>query len=243
MLDKKPPLPNRGLFVSACKVVLTALGIFVLLGCLLTNEFLYALQNPVTSTLQGTDSSRISVTVTAQPSLTPRPTFTSLPSYTATFTSTPTFTLLPPTPTDTSSPTPTPLPPTLTPGPGQLTSGYEVWSLIYSEISPQITIWEYTFPPFRFSPNQGAGYQFLRLEFYCTTGAPLTSLLTNGIDQGLTLLGKQEGFSDIFIRDQLGKEYPVQYIGSCWLAAPVDPTQSGFILYFLGLNPLPVYPR
>ena len=178
---------------------------------------------------------------TPPPSPTPQPSNTPFPSATPLPSATPTHTLIPPTLTYTLSPTPTLPPPTFTPGANELVAGYDVWILDQARITPRLTVWESTFSPRSYLPDKTGGYQFLRLDFECATDAPLISLLT-GEDQGVTFMHRRVGFANVYFQGSRGKQYPVQFIGACWLAAIVDPREVSFTLYFLNLVPLPVSP-
>lgn len=179
------------------------------------------------------------ILVTAIPSATPRPTHTPLPSLTPTPSPTTTYTRILPTSTYTPFPTRTQPPPTYTAGANQLTTGYRVWTLKYITLSPTLTVRQNTFTTTQYTPGINGRFQFLRIDFECTTHDSLTGLLTGG-DQGVTLVRRRVGFENIYLRGSDDRIYPVQFIGTCWLAAEVDPLSGGFTLYFLGLNPLQI---
>jgi dipeptidyl aminopeptidase/acylaminoacyl peptidase len=83
-------------------------------------------------------------------------------------------------------------------------------------------------------------YDFLLLNFECSTGASLISLYTDGRDMGLTFIHSPDGYQDVYIRDDRGKKHAVSMIGVCWLGIPVPPEaqESEYILlYFKSLPP------
>ncbi|MFC1879325.1 hypothetical protein ACFLZW_05375 [Chloroflexota bacterium] len=246
--------------LSSCSpYLLLVLAAFLLLGCSLTSRIGQYLRPSQTPTVIAVD--KISSTPwpdltllpptlrtpthTAQPSATITPT----PTNTATATNTSTPTLKPPTATFTRTPTQTAIPPSLTPGPNQITAGQHIWTLISIELVPKITVWDVTFPPSQHS-GVSAEYQFLRINFECTTGEPLTNLLSGDellsaetmlLDQslGTTFVHNPQGYPDIYILDIQDQQYPVTLYGGCWLAAAA-PTSEDFTLFFRDLNPLPL---
>jgi hypothetical protein len=174
-----------------------------------------------------------SETATPTASFTPTPTNTFTPSPTFTPSNTPTFT---PIPTSTSTPTRTPVPPTFTAGPNMLVDGRETWKLTSIEMVPEITVLGYVYPPWWFIRGPASSYLFLRLNFECTTGKTLLSLLT-GEDMGLTYVHNKDGYENVYVIDNMGRKYLVMIIATCWLATPVQSTSRGFILYFNHLPP------
>lgn len=179
-------------------------------------------------------------TRTPYPSLTPSPsstpTFTLTPTNTRTKfpTATPSHTPAAPSPTTSS----TPIPPTLTPGFNQIAAGQSSWRLTSFEYT-------HTLKPlgFEVTPSwQGypLDYDFLLLNFQCTTGDSLVSLYTDGQDLGVAFIHRPQGYPDVFIRDSQGIKRPVTMISSCWMAAPVPPEMqksSYALLFFKNLQP------
>jgi len=177
---------------------------------------------------------------------TPYPSVTPTPSFTPTFSLTPSATRTKfPTATVTSSPvapSPTPsstsIPPTLTPGFNQIASGQSSWRLTSFEFT-------HTLKPlgFEVSPSwQGypLNYDFLLLNFECTTGDSLVSLYTDGQDLGVAFIHRPQGYQDVFIRDSQGVKYAISMIASCWIAVPVHPEmkKSNYaLLFFKNLPP------
>jgi hypothetical protein len=179
-------------------------------------------------------------TRTPYPSITPLPSFT--PTFTLTSTATrtkfPTATLTPSPATPSPTASGTSIPPTLTPGYNMIASGQSSWLL---------TSFEYTrtLKPlgFEITPSwQGypLNYDFLLLNFQCTTGDSLVSLYTNDQDLGVAFIHRPQGYQDIFIRDSQGIKHPITMISSCWMAAPVPPEMqrsSYALLFFKNLQP------
>jgi hypothetical protein len=77
------------------------------------------------------------------------------------------------------------------------------------------------------------GYVFLRMNFNCLTGSTLIRLFTLE-DLGLTFVHQRDGYAHIFIRDFLGRSFPVNMISECWLAAVVPPDTRGITLFYNG---------
>lgn len=127
----------------------------------------------------------------------------------------------------------TPRPPTLTPGPGEITNGSNIWRLKSVDFPAYISMFGMRFaPPLRKEP--APAYVFMRLNFECTTGASLIQLYS-GKDMGLTFVFKEIGYPDIFIEDLQGHKYLVTLLGTCWLAAPIPSARAGdrtFELHF-----------
>ena len=119
----------------------------------------------------------------------------------------------------------TPRPPTLTPGPGEITNGSNIWRLKSVDFPAYISMFGMRFaPPLRKEP--APAYVFMRLNFECTTGASLIQLYS-GKDMGLTFVFKEIGYPDIFIEDLQGHKYLVTLLGTCWLAAPIPSARAG----------------
>lgn len=110
-----------------------------------------------------------------------------------------------------------------------------MWTLQRVDLQQKLTVWDKHFTPLQYDGS--GGYWFLRMDFECTSGATISSLLTTR-ELGLTLMHQPGGFANIYVASSQGEIYPVKFIGHCWLAAPVDPRSSGFTLYFLDLPPL-----
>jgi hypothetical protein len=173
-------------------------------------------------------------TRTPYPSITPSPsttpTYTLTPSPTRTKFPTATITPSPITPSPTT--TSTPFPATLTPGINQITSGQNSWRLTSFEFT-------HTLKPlgFEVSPSwQGypLNYDFLLLNFECSTGASLVSLYTNDKDLGVAFIHRPQGYQDVFLRDSQGVKYPITMISACWMAVPAPPEmqKSAYVLLF-----------
>ena len=211
--------------------------VFFTIGCRLTSQVVS--ESTVTPTL---NELTYVTSQTPLPSQTLVATFANSPTPTLTPVIVPTRTAKPTLIPLTFTPTPSKLPPTFTPTRNKLTAGYQVWTLENATVSPTLTVWDNTFFSTSYTPGNNWGYQFLRLDFECTTRASLTGLLTGG-EQGITLLQSREGYPYIYFRDRDGVIYPVQFISTCWLAGEVDPRKKHFKLHFLSLTPLPISVR
>ncbi|MBN2548307.1 MAG: hypothetical protein JXB15_04050 [Anaerolineales bacterium] len=169
-------------------------------------------------------------TLTYTPSLSPTLTPTHTPSPTPTLT---------PTRTSTRTPTPTwsltPVPPSLTPAPGQITSGQDVWQLTAVENTVWLTVVGETVSPYEYNDSPSS-WVFVVLRFACLTDRTLIDLLL-GQDYGLTFAYQRQGYPDIYLVDQLGQKRLVSMIGDCWLAATAPPGPRSYTLFLPGLPP------
>lgn len=178
-----------------------------------------------------TPTATLTFTPTLSPTVTPTQTLTSTPTATPTRTSTRT-----PTPTWTA----TPIPPSLTPAPGQITSGQDVWQLTSVENTVWLTVIGETVSPYEFNDSPSS-WVFVVLRFACLTSRTLIDLLIQQ-DYGLTFAYQRQGYADIYLVDQLGQKFPISMIGDCWLAATVPIGPRSYALFLPGLPPFLVIP-
>jgi len=122
-----------------------------------------------------------------------------------------------------------------------LTSGQDSWRLSSIDYPAHISIFGKVFyPPKNKIPL--LSWQFIRLNFECTTGKSLLTLYT-GKDMGLTFINHQSGYGDVYLEDYQGAYYPATLIGACWLAvpAPINVVEENrFALHFQELQPLDI---
>lgn len=186
---------------------------------------------------------RATRTPTFTPTLTPTATQTGTPTITPTSTHTPTFTLtatVTPLPTRTHTPTRTPIPATLTRGPHQITRGQQAWTLIEAKFTTRLAFLGTETSPQLYDGSPG-GWVFFYLEFRLDTGASLVSLLSQD-ELGLSFMHNRHGLPGAFFLDSQGERFPVKLVGENWLAAPMPPGHSGFVLYIADLPPFVVSP-
>lgn len=188
------------------------------------------------------DTPTLSATVTRTPyptvTLTPSTTPTASRTPTPTRTKFPTATITPTPATPSPTSTITPIPATLTPGPNQITFGQDAWRLTSFEYTHTLKPLGYEVAP----SWQGypLHYDFLLLNFECSTGASLVSLYTDGRDMGLAFIHSPGGYPDAYLRDSKGQKYAISMIGACWLGIPMPPEAQGsetVLLYFKSLPP------
>ncbi|MEW5871278.1 MAG: hypothetical protein AB1894_18545 [Chloroflexota bacterium] len=229
-------MPSR---LALTRYLLLFLALLSLLACNLTGQATPAAQEKPgklpTRTLRATRTPTFTPTLTATATQTATATIT--PTATHTATSTPTLTVTP-VPTRTHTPTRTPIPPTLTPGPLQITRGQQAWTLIEAKFTTQVNVLGTETSPQLYDDSPG-GWVFYYLEFRLDTGASLVSLLSQD-ELGLSFMHNRQGLPGAFFLDSLGERFPVKLVGENWLAAPMPPGHSGFVLYIADLPPFVV---
>lgn len=79
------------------------------------------------------------------------------------------------------------------------------------------------------------------LEFECLTGTSLIALFDLK-EFGLTFVHRKDGYPHLWLQDQRQREFPVNIIATCWLAAPVPPDVQSVTFFYNGFIFRPTLP-